>query len=120
MFGQSRNAPLSTFSAKINVAFALGIFGKETKKQLDRVRNVRNHFAHLKDKVTFEDVEVRDECMKFTQPRYLPSKLKEARAKTLTPKLMYVQTCIFSDVDLGNYALLKNTKGQKGLSMEIF
>jgi hypothetical protein len=38
-------SPLSTFAAKIDMAFALGITSEETHVQLGHFRKLRNHFA---------------------------------------------------------------------------
>src|SRR5215208_1856251 len=42
---RDKGAPLSSFSAKIAVAHALGIFDDEYRDQLDRFRAIRNTFA---------------------------------------------------------------------------
>ncbi|MES2728987.1 MAG: DUF4145 domain-containing protein [Pseudomonadota bacterium] len=40
------NAPLSTFSAKIDLASRMGLIPPETQKSLHLVRRIRNEFAH--------------------------------------------------------------------------
>jgi hypothetical protein len=40
------NGPLSTFSSKILMARAMGIIGEKTATNLDRIRQIRNAFAH--------------------------------------------------------------------------
>lgn len=40
------NAPLGTFSARISMAFALGLVSEKERDQLNMLRKVRNHFAH--------------------------------------------------------------------------
>jgi DNA-binding MltR family transcriptional regulator len=44
LFGQYR--PLSTFAAKVDVGYAVGLFDKKLRGNLDRVRKIRNEFAH--------------------------------------------------------------------------
>src|SRR5260221_8544577 len=61
---RNTNAPLSSFSAKIAVAHALGIFGDEFRSQLDRIKTIRNVFAHTMLPLSFDDDLVLDECMK--------------------------------------------------------
>jgi Mannitol repressor len=39
-------APLATFSAKIKIAYAMGVIGKNTRHDLDSFREMRNAFAH--------------------------------------------------------------------------
>jgi DNA-binding MltR family transcriptional regulator len=47
-------APFSTFSAKIQVAYALGIIPDRMHKQLLMVKKLRNDFAHDNGAVSFE------------------------------------------------------------------
>ena len=54
--------PLGTFSAKIRMAYALGLFGENTKHDLLLIRTLRNGFAHCSLPLQFETPEVRDLC----------------------------------------------------------
>jgi len=47
-------APLSTFSAKIAVCYALGLIPTQTHKALELLRRLRNDFAHAKINVSFQ------------------------------------------------------------------
>jgi hypothetical protein len=58
-------APLSSFSAKISVAHALGVYGDEIRSQLDRLRIIRNAFAHSIRPITFDEPLVRKECFRL-------------------------------------------------------
>jgi hypothetical protein len=49
------NAPLATFSAKIKMGYALGIYGKEMRHDLETVNRIRNVFAHSVQEVTFKN-----------------------------------------------------------------
>lgn len=40
------NGPLSTFSARLDMAFALYLIGEKTRHDLDIIRDIRNDFAH--------------------------------------------------------------------------
>ena len=46
--------PLSSFSAKIDVAFALALLDKRTHAKLSIVRKIRNEFAHSSEPLSFE------------------------------------------------------------------
>jgi hypothetical protein len=48
-------SPLSTFAAKIDMTFALGITSEETHVQLGHFRKLRNHFAHSLTVTSLED-----------------------------------------------------------------
>jgi len=49
------NAPLGTFSARIRMAHALGLLTSHQADDLDRLRKIRNEFAHNWEPVSFED-----------------------------------------------------------------
>lgn len=57
---------LSTFSAKINMAFALGLLTEETKKNLHYIKKIRNHFAHHPTATSFNTPQVRSWCSEFS------------------------------------------------------
>jgi hypothetical protein len=49
------NAPLGSFSAKIDIAHALDITSDRVHRELHRIRDVRNAFAHTKAFLHFEE-----------------------------------------------------------------
>ncbi|SNT01784.1 Mannitol repressor [Tardiphaga sp. OK246] len=51
-------APLSTFSAKIKIAYAMGIIGKLTRHDLEKLREIRNAFAHSIRHLSFDLPEI--------------------------------------------------------------
>jgi hypothetical protein len=55
--------PLSSFSAKINIAYAVNIFGKMTKRDLHYIREVRNAFAHVGRNLRFST----KKCLTFVR-----------------------------------------------------
>lgn len=56
------NAPLSSFSARIKLAFYLGKISKECRKDLDTIRGIRNEFAHHAQIISFDDQSIADRC----------------------------------------------------------
>jgi DNA-binding MltR family transcriptional regulator len=48
-------APLATFSARIQIAFALGILPRSLRDKIDIVRRMRNDFAHEWGPIDFND-----------------------------------------------------------------
>jgi DNA-binding MltR family transcriptional regulator len=54
--------PLASFSAKIDVAFALGVISKETRGQLLLIKRIRNAFAHTTDYLDFNSPAIVDIC----------------------------------------------------------
>ncbi len=55
---QKIGAPLSPFSAKIELAFALGIISNEARLTAHLIRDVRNKFAHRIEQLSFDHPEV--------------------------------------------------------------
>lgn len=52
---QGFNAPLGSFSARIKAAFALGLLTNRQQENLERLRRIRNEFAHSWEPITFEN-----------------------------------------------------------------
>jgi len=61
-------APLGTFSAKIDTAFALGLITPGQYSDLNHLRKIRNMFSHTWTKITFEseDVEKHIKALSFS------------------------------------------------------
>jgi hypothetical protein len=105
LFSDGGKGPICSFSAKIKIAYALGILSSETRSQIERIRIVRNHFAHHKDKSSFDDDIVKVECLKFKGHKGLKNlreDLRKARESTITPKLRYIHACFFVCSALSN------------------
>jgi DNA-binding MltR family transcriptional regulator len=60
--------PLATYSAKIKLAFALGLIGKQTRSELNTIRLIRNAFAHCRKAIWFSTDEVAEACSRLTIP----------------------------------------------------
>lgn len=55
-----RYAPISTFAAKIDFAYRLGLIPSDVRKTFHLLRKMRNDFAHLPSKVDFSDNSVKN------------------------------------------------------------
>jgi hypothetical protein len=69
---REQGAPLGTFSAKIATGFALGIINSELRSQLDRIRHIRNAFAHAMLVVSFDEPMIAQACNKLDHNRLIP------------------------------------------------
>ena len=69
------DGPLGTFSSKIKIAYAFGLIDVKIRDDLDRVREIRNTFAHSKVAVEFATPEISRACAGFVHA--LPEILKE-------------------------------------------
>jgi DNA-binding MltR family transcriptional regulator len=54
----SRDGPLSSFYSKILLAYAMGFIALIEKDDLDRLRQIRDAFAHTVRPISFETVEI--------------------------------------------------------------
>jgi hypothetical protein len=61
LFGDMK--PLSTLSAKIKVGYAFRLFGPLTRGDLEKIRGVRNAFAHASRLIDFSTHEVAQACL---------------------------------------------------------
>jgi hypothetical protein len=62
LFGGDRRGAIDGFRGKIVLGHALGAYPKTFKEDLDRVRHIRNAFAHSRDDISFRTKEVADVC----------------------------------------------------------
>lgn len=57
------NGPLSPFSSRIKVAYAMGLISRKLRSDLDRLRKIRNDYAHKTLEMSLED-EDQDEAIR--------------------------------------------------------
>ena len=55
------NAPLGTFSARIEATHAMGLIGDEENHDATVIRKIRNEFAHTLT-TSFDDQNIKDQC----------------------------------------------------------
>ena len=71
--------PLSTFSAKIDIARALGIYDQKTYNGLHKIKRIRNMFAHASTPIEFNQQDIADLCRNLTPKSPLTSENMRAR-----------------------------------------
>lgn len=59
------SGPLGTFAARTDLAYCLGLIGTEMRGDLDVIRNIRNEFAHLDKRVSFDMHGIVSKCKKL-------------------------------------------------------
>lgn len=64
----SETKPLRTFSAKIEIAFCLGLIPKSFYDDLNSIRKIRNDFAHKLHGLKFSTEPVKSWCENLTLP----------------------------------------------------
>ena len=98
------SAPLSSFSAKIRLCYALGLVSKNTHADLHRVREIRNDAAHFEKRrgagfdTGFATQSVVDRCRAF---RLLPAEITQ----TWPPRAIFEMAVGLMASVLGEYAL---------------
>jgi DNA-binding MltR family transcriptional regulator len=69
--------PLASMAARVRVAYALGFIKQEARSDLNKLRDLRNLFAHSRRKIGFDDPEAVKICRSLhpadteTDPRHL-------------------------------------------------
>lgn len=83
--------PLASFSARINIAYALGLISKGIRKDLHYIRKIRNHFAHYSQEISFDSSPVRELCANLSMAQPLSS-LENAAFRVVQPRFQYLFT----------------------------
>ena len=92
MFDGSQNAILGSFSAKIRIAYALGLVLDEVYADLLLINDIRNAFAHsLYGNVDFRNEHVLSDCNKLAYVG-MWSRLLGMEVPPLHPKEIFVRT----------------------------
>jgi hypothetical protein len=72
---------ISSFAAKIRLAFGLGVIENKIRGELVRIKNIRNTFAHTRAAVTFDTDEIKASCEQL----FLPATIQYGGLLGLTP-----------------------------------
>lgn len=94
-------APLGTFSAKTQMARALGVIGPESHRHLDAIRHIRNQFAHSALKIDFQTKAIAARCTNL-----LPDDTPEIGAQFSPQRRRYQKTAILLEQALEHVASL--------------
>ena len=89
------NGPLSTFSAKLDIGFAFGLYDKKTLNSLRKIKKIRNEFAHSTELLKFEDEPISALCQNFDKGDFSAS--DDPRTKYLS-YLTQVKGTILADL----------------------
>jgi DNA-binding MltR family transcriptional regulator len=75
------NAPLSTFSARIDMAYRLGLISHQLSADLHLIKRIRNDFAHNVEGASFNDANIRDRVMLLSRASHIYERSVEYREK---------------------------------------
>jgi len=70
-FLEGENAPLGTFSARIQATYCMGLISEEEFRDLNIIRGIRNQFAHSLHGLSLADSWIINQCEQLTYPRKL-------------------------------------------------
>lgn len=73
-----REAPLSSFSARADATFALGLIDRDEYEEIINIRKIRNEFAHARHGTTFAAPKIQGLCRKLKR---LPPKTEASPPK---------------------------------------
>ena len=90
LFNYDYDGPLSDLAAKIKVGFAMYLFGRKTRDDLEIIRRTRNLFAHHAKPMTFSLVEVKDAIASLS----IIKQLEFSKQPQLSdPRGCYIKAC---------------------------
>jgi hypothetical protein len=64
-FFEQPSSPGATFYSKTQISYYLGLLNSDKRADLDRIRGIRNLFAHDLSRISFDTVEIKDACGKL-------------------------------------------------------
>lgn len=91
------NRPLSSFSAKIELTYALGLISNDLHRKLHQIREIRNHFAHASGAKDFNDAGIADRCGELAS---LPDLIAKASPPELHPRMKFVDASSIAFMEL--------------------
>jgi hypothetical protein len=68
------NAPLATFSSRIDFAFRIGLLSHQFARDLHLILRIRNSFAHSIEGCSFENAGVQDQVKELLKSMNLPGR----------------------------------------------
>jgi hypothetical protein len=86
------DAPLRTFSAKIELGFALALYGEATRIDLEHIRKIRNEYAHNAAKRSFDTPKISERCDALSTPSRINATMGLLTYDFSNPRDRYVAT----------------------------
>ena len=111
---------MESFYVKILLAYCLGLLRKEVAGDLQRIRRIRNLFAHGHDKLSFEDAKISGIANELTSYSQIAHDA-EPRSKFNITIIMIAHQLVFSMITIGHKKLDSENEdlGPVGTAEEI-
>lgn len=74
------SGPLGGFSARIHMAYMLGLIGKLDQRELFLIKRIRDRFAH-DPRRSFDDDVIADRCSQLKIPDMFPGDMTDPRSR---------------------------------------
>jgi DNA-binding MltR family transcriptional regulator len=89
--------PLGSFKAKIDLALVIGMLSEDRYANINRIRELRNLFAHSSESINFKSQKISDICKNFQKPpEYKKSNIKKSYLQRASlDKLVQLDTKAF-------------------------
>lgn len=81
---------LSTFSSKITLCYMIGLIAKNECDDLNRIRDIRNRFAHEEENLNFADVEINQWSKSLFLIQEMLREYPELKEQCKTPRDAFV------------------------------
>ena len=110
--------PLSSFSAKIKLAFCLNLINESIFHDLDLVRKIRNKFAHKVVNLKFNEDPIENWCFSFDCPECIldPDEMHHLNGD---PRQYFILTCAMTMSFLENRALENSRRFKLTIGSEM-
>lgn len=80
--------PLQSFGARIQIGFALGIYGRRAFQDFNLIKDIRNAFAHSAEAIAFNQTDISSLCQNLWFPKTIRF---GTRPMPLTGKDMFIR-----------------------------
>ncbi|MCY1271608.1 hypothetical protein D9M68_223100 [compost metagenome] len=90
----NQGRPIGTFSAKIRVAYAMGLIPEGVFRDISAIREIRNKFAHLHGPLSFDDQSIGDQC------RSLRTAIPSKKDSSPRARFIHVVTTVFTAMSI--------------------
>lgn len=94
LFDYTHQGPLADFAARSRMGAALGLYGRPTFEDLEKIRNVRNLFAHSASLRKFSEQPIAQACSQFSVLDHVFRHRDDSVCSNETPKAAYVSACL--------------------------
>ena len=96
------NAPLGTFSSRIKAAYSIGLITKEQFFDLERLRKIRNEFAH-----TWKPIDISSQKIATLIESMAFSRIDDQFPETLTEKIRSSMSCLLVEIRSSTHQIKK-------------